>query len=231
MSLKLRGENLVLPSFESLMDDDSIISDELSLLASNIKREVINVLDSFLSFQKVYDTKKTHNMISLMLGLKYKSLHIVSSFVRKEQGVALVEEYDKKSLYPILVECHEHPHPLVRLKTNYTNQDIFNQDCCLDIFEQTTSTNEPIKELVKRELLIFNRYQLDVKDIKCPFQWWLKHEAIFLTIGFLAQQILGIVGSQIETSKIFSLAGVFTNLQKCHLQIENLKKFIFVHKN
>jgi len=58
MNLKLREENQVLVSFESLMDDDSVVSDELSLLASNIKREVINVLDSFLSFLKVYDKKK-----------------------------------------------------------------------------------------------------------------------------------------------------------------------------
>ncbi len=48
MSLKLKEEDQVLPSFENLMDDDSIIGDELSLLASNIRREVINVLDFFL---------------------------------------------------------------------------------------------------------------------------------------------------------------------------------------
>jgi len=114
MTLKLREKNQVLPSFESLMDDDSIINDELSLLASNIRMEVINVLDSFFSLLKVYDKKKTHNMISFMLDPKYKSLRIVSSFVGKEQGVVLVEEYGKKSLYPMLVKCHEHLHPLVR---------------------------------------------------------------------------------------------------------------------
>jgi hypothetical protein len=38
----------------------------------------------------------------------------------------------------------------------------------LDIFEHTASTSEPTKELMKRELLIFKKYQLDVKDIKCP---------------------------------------------------------------
>jgi hypothetical protein len=168
------------------MDDDSIINDELSLLASNNRREVINVLDVFFSLLNVYDKKKTHNMISLMLDLKYKSLHIVSSFVEREQGVALVEEYDKKSLYPMLVKCHEHLHPLVKLERNSTNRDIFNQDCCLDIFEQTTTTNEPTKELVKKELLIFKRYQMDVKDIKCPLQWWLKHEAMFPIVGLLA---------------------------------------------
>jgi hypothetical protein len=43
---------------ESLMDDDSIVNDELVLLASNIRREVINLLDSFLSFLKVYDKRK-----------------------------------------------------------------------------------------------------------------------------------------------------------------------------
>jgi hypothetical protein len=43
-----------------------------------------------------------------MLDLRFKSLCIVSSFVGREQNVALVEEYDGKSLYPMLVKCHEH---------------------------------------------------------------------------------------------------------------------------
>jgi hypothetical protein len=121
MSLKFKEENQVLPSFESLMDDDSIANDELSLLASNIKREVINMLDFFLSFLKVYDKRKTHNMISLMLDPRHKNLHIIFSFVGREQGVALVEEYDRKSLYPMLIKCHEHLHPLVTLETNFAN--------------------------------------------------------------------------------------------------------------
>jgi len=115
------------------MEDDSIVSDELSLLASNIRREVSNVLDSFLSFLTKYENKKTHNMISLMLNPKFKTLCIVSSFVGREQGVALVEEYDRKSLYLVLVKCHEHLHPLVRLDKNCIDQDISKQYCSLDI--------------------------------------------------------------------------------------------------
>jgi hypothetical protein len=65
----------------------------------------------------------------------------------------------------------------------------------LDIFEQTTSRSELVEELVNRVLLIFRKYQLDVKDIKCPLQWWQKHEAMFPIVGFLAQQILGVVRS------------------------------------
>jgi hypothetical protein len=56
MNLKFKEENTIILSFESLMEDDSIIFDELSLLAFNIKREVINVLDSFFSFLKKYET-------------------------------------------------------------------------------------------------------------------------------------------------------------------------------
>jgi hypothetical protein len=107
------------------MDDDSIASDELFLLAFNIRREVINVFDFFLSFLKVCDKRKTHNMISLMLDPKYKNLCIVSSFVGREQGVVLVDKYDRKPLYLMLVKCHEHLHLLVKSKSNYVDQDIF----------------------------------------------------------------------------------------------------------
>jgi hypothetical protein len=45
-----------------------------------------------------------------------------------------------------------------------------------------------------------------------------KHQAVFPTVGFLTRQILGIVGSEIKTKRIFSLVGTFVNLRRCHLQ-------------
>jgi hypothetical protein len=65
--------------------------------------------------------KYENNMDYLMLDPKFKNLHIISSFVGKEQGVLLVEKYDKMSLYPRLAKCHEHLHPLVRLDRNYSS--------------------------------------------------------------------------------------------------------------
>jgi hypothetical protein len=58
-------------------------------------------------------------------------------------------------------------HPLVKLDRNCVEQE---QDCNLDIYEQIASTNELVEELVKKELLVLKRHQLDVKDIKCFFQ-------------------------------------------------------------
>ncbi len=77
----------------------------------------------------------------------------------------------------------------------------------LDIFEQIPSTIEPTIKFIRREMLIFKWYQVHSKEIKCPLQWWAKHEAMFPIIVFLAHQILGIVESQIEIERIFSLEG------------------------
>jgi hypothetical protein len=49
----------------------------------------------------------------------------------------------------------------------------------LDIFEITASTRESMTKLVNRELLIFQRFQMDPKEIKCPLQWWKKQEFMF----------------------------------------------------
>jgi hypothetical protein len=43
-------------------------------------------------------------------------------------------------------------------------------NCNLDIFEKAAGTSEPSKEIVKRKLLIFRCYQVDVKKITCPFK-------------------------------------------------------------
>ncbi len=71
---------------------------------------------------------------------------------------------------------------------------------------------------------------MDVKDIICLLEWWGKHD-FFSLVTFITCQILGIVSSQIEIEKIFSLVGMFANLKKCRLQLDNLNKLIFVTKN
>ncbi len=55
MSLRHKEENQVVLSFETLMDDNSIVANELVLITSNIKREVCGVLNSFLSLLTKYD--------------------------------------------------------------------------------------------------------------------------------------------------------------------------------
>jgi len=56
-------------SFDTLMEDDSIVIGELVVVTSNIRTQICGVLDFFLSFL---------------------SLQIVSSFVEREQALVLV---------------------------------------------------------------------------------------------------------------------------------------------
>jgi hypothetical protein len=68
------------------------------------------------------------------------------------------------------------------------------EESSLDIFEMPFRTNEPTKEVVNKELLMFRRFQVDFKEIKCPLEWWAKKMSLLPTMAFLAHQILGIVG-------------------------------------
>jgi hypothetical protein len=54
-----------------LMEKESIVVDELTSFASNIKKEVCVVFESFLFFLKNFEQKKTHNMFSLMLDPRF----------------------------------------------------------------------------------------------------------------------------------------------------------------
>jgi hypothetical protein len=83
-----------------------------------------------------------------MLNPRFKGLCMISSFVGREQSVAFVKEYDKFFLYLMLVKCHEHLHPLVRLDRNCVDQNIF---------EQTISTSELTKKTCEEGVAGFQK--------------------------------------------------------------------------
>jgi hypothetical protein len=61
----------------------------------------------------------------------------------------MVKDYDRWSLFPMLLKCHYVLHPL--LKYEIMANQLNDEDSYLDIFDMTTVTNELAKELVKRE--------------------------------------------------------------------------------
>jgi hypothetical protein len=58
MALKLKEEFEIPPFMANLMEDDMALTFELSTFASNIRKQVYNVLDFFLSFVMKYGKKK-----------------------------------------------------------------------------------------------------------------------------------------------------------------------------
>jgi hypothetical protein len=50
----------------------------------------------------------------------------------------------------------------------------------------STNTSEPTKEVMNKELMMFRRFQMDVKDIKCFFRVVDEHKSFFPNVAFLA---------------------------------------------
>jgi hypothetical protein len=53
----LREEAIIQLAFDPIMDDEEKVTLELSLLGSNIKKDVVGILDFFLTFLRSYEEK------------------------------------------------------------------------------------------------------------------------------------------------------------------------------
>jgi hypothetical protein len=67
--------------------------------------------------------------------------------------MTIAEEYNRSSLFLILLKAYYHFHPLFQADSSFF--DNIDQDNSLDIFEMFVRINELAKELVDWELLIF----------------------------------------------------------------------------
>jgi hypothetical protein len=81
MILKLKKEFGLTLAMVNLMEDDMVVALGFSMLASNIKKKICDVLHGVFSF---YDEKKTHNMLFFMLDSRFKSFRLVFSFIGKK---------------------------------------------------------------------------------------------------------------------------------------------------
>jgi hypothetical protein len=95
-----------------LIGDDSRITFELFLFTSNIRREVCGVLDYFLSFQRKYEERKVHNMF-FMLHPKTFILYFLL-LAEKKVEIYIVNEYDRRTLYLMILKCYHHSHPMTK---------------------------------------------------------------------------------------------------------------------
>ncbi len=81
------------------MDDDfGLTLNCFCLLLTLRNLGVCGVFDSFHSFLRKYEERKTHNVLSSMLNSQVKSFDLVFWFVDNEQGISIVEKY-KKNMY------------------------------------------------------------------------------------------------------------------------------------
>ncbi len=67
----------------------------------------------------------------------------------------------------MLLKCYHHLHLLFE---NANVDQGVGEDCVIStIFGTTTNTNELAKMFVSRKSLIFRKFEMDAKDVKCCF--------------------------------------------------------------
>jgi hypothetical protein len=68
-----------------------------------------------------------------MLNPRFKNFRLIFSYVGKKQGVSIVQQYDRKAWYPMLVKTYNHLHLVGNVASSFVDQDV-DKDCGLDIF-------------------------------------------------------------------------------------------------
>jgi hypothetical protein len=76
-----------------------------------------------------------------MLDLRFKNLYLKSFVFGQEEGVSIMDECDRRTLYLMFLKCYHHLHPLTKF-AKCANQ-IGDDDYSLNIFQQTAFTSEP----------------------------------------------------------------------------------------
>lgn len=140
-----------------------------------------------------------------------------------------MDEYDTNILVPMLVKVAISFSPPAVHGVDGAAAVPVNSRASL--FGAPASITEASKGLLLGELSLFRRLVVEPDTVACPLQWWKEHEKRFPTVGFVARQLLGIPGSQIECERIFSIAGILTSLRRCRLGTENLDALVMIQKN
>jgi hypothetical protein len=74
----------------------------------------------------------------------------------------------------------------------------------------TIPSQEGFEGFIKVELSLFRKFHVENANGLDPLKWWGCNQFKFPNLGFLAQQVLGILSSQIKTKQIFLVAPMYS---------------------
>jgi hypothetical protein len=127
-------EKLINPLFQvSLIDDDFKIA--LEFFCFKHQKGSLCYFGIFpFSLKKIWE-KKTSQHIVLTLDLRFKNLHLVSSFIDFAKSVSITEKYDRWPLHPMLLQRYCHLHPITKFEVGCIEQT-FDEDSNLNILNK-----------------------------------------------------------------------------------------------
>jgi hypothetical protein len=190
---------------------------EMFLFQKHMGAQVTKVIKPSFCFLIAYDAHQVHNMFALMLDPCFKFLRVLENYVGWGNVICLATKYDAKVVIPLLMIIFYVLNLTIQAFTtqfdgSYVGAIVVEEEDN-NIFGVNVSIEKFSYVFVVGELYLFKR--LFIVPIACvdPLACWCIHETQFPNVGFLAKQILGILGSQIEIECVFNLVNVLTTLQ------------------
>jgi hypothetical protein len=97
--------------------------------------QIYNIRDICIGsfFLQKIDPKNVHNTLCLMLDPWYKNLHLIFSFIGKEDGIHVINGYDYKILCLKLLKCYEQLHCVLDVPCD--TQVVQQKNKCQQIFK------------------------------------------------------------------------------------------------
>jgi len=79
------------------LDSNEILNfdGELQVLQQHMQKQVVQVLDPFISFMLSFQPHKAHNMLAIMLNPHCEGLGLVILYVGKEMALQIIDDYDR----------------------------------------------------------------------------------------------------------------------------------------
>jgi hypothetical protein len=188
------------PILDRLVEED-VFDHELKELMLQMKQQILEVLLPFISFLYIFERRKGHNMLALVLDPRFKSMRLVTMFMGHEDVTFVIVEYDEKLLIFLLME-------IIKFLMFGKVEIIFDFHSEVNfegILHITSLIVETYKDIVSKELVGFQQFPLDVKGYKCALSWWHKEEHKFLTISLLAHHIISIPTAKSKQNVSFPL--------------------------
>jgi hypothetical protein len=101
----------------------------------------------------------------------------------------------------------------------------------MSLYDYKDNSEDMTLSIIKEQLTHFRAKKVTNDECKDPLTWWRTQEGHFSYVGFVTCQILGIVGSYIETKKVFNIVGICANLHYPRLGMKHLEMLINMYKN
>ncbi len=110
ISLKLQQDITNIATSNNMVDDEigAYSNVEMENFVINVKRQIICVLNPFLSYLQKFESKMSHNMLCFMLNPQYKNLPFIFLFIGHDTIILIINEYDTKPFIIMMLKCYQH---------------------------------------------------------------------------------------------------------------------------